>query len=120
MVTRTHYRIVNPLTDPADAILNGTVLSTYTAPLTYDSQTGRAASVLVTVSMKVALTDKQGNFSIRIRLMCFASQYQVCVNSQLLEEIHPHLQRLSQESPAPWSRTFWRILMRAFAQTTVS
>ena len=55
MVTRTRYHIVNSSTDPADATLSGTVLSTSTAPLTYDSQTGRAASVLVTVSMKLSV-----------------------------------------------------------------
>ena len=48
-ITRTHYHIANDVRDPADATLQGTVLSTYMAPLTYDSQTGRAASVLVTV-----------------------------------------------------------------------
>src|SRR5438309_10799254 len=58
-VTRTHYHIANDGSD-ADATLRGTILSTYTAPLTYDSQTGRAASVLVTVSMTVSLTDRTG------------------------------------------------------------
>src|SRR5215469_10002395 len=43
MVTRTHYHVVNTA-DDADAVLHGTVLSTSTTPLTYDSQTGRAAS----------------------------------------------------------------------------
>ena len=38
-VTRTHYHIANDGSD-ADATLRGTILSTYTAPLTYDSQTG--------------------------------------------------------------------------------
>src|SRR5213595_2664606 len=52
--TRTNYRLTtNP--GSADAILRGTVVSTYSTPLTYDSKTGRAASVLVIVSMKVAL-----------------------------------------------------------------
>jgi outer membrane lipopolysaccharide assembly protein LptE/RlpB len=60
LVTRTHYRVLNQVNDDADAALRGTVLSTYTTPLTYDSQTGRAASVLVVISQKVALTDKQG------------------------------------------------------------
>ena len=61
MVTRTHYRIVNQASDAADATLHGTVTSIYTSPLTYDSHTGRAASVLVVVAMKVSLTDKQEN-----------------------------------------------------------
>src|SRR5690242_9067040 len=59
MVTRTRYRIISN-GDDADAILKGIVLSTYTTPMTYDSKTGRAASVLVVISLDVSLTDKQG------------------------------------------------------------
>ncbi len=59
-VTRTHYHVVNQLNDDADAALRGTVLATYTTPLTYDSQTGRAASVLVVISMKCLVTRQAG------------------------------------------------------------
>ncbi len=98
MVTRTHYHVVNSSTDPADATLSGTVLSTYTAPLTYDSQTGRAASVLVTVSMKVALTDKQGKVLYQNPSYVFREQYQVSRElASFFEEDSPALQRLSQE-----------------------
>ena len=97
MVTRTHYHIVNSSTDPADATLKGTVLSTYTAPLTYDSQTGRAASVLVTVSMKVTLTDKQGKVLYQNPSYVFRDQYQVSRElTSFFEEDSPALQRLSQ------------------------
>lgn len=97
MVTRTHYHVVNS-SDPADATLKGTVLSTYTAPLTYDSQTGRAASVLVTVSMKVALTDKQGKVLYQNPSYVFREQYQVSRElASFFEEDSPALQRLSQE-----------------------
>ena len=97
MVTRTHYHIVNSSTDPADATLTGTVLSTYTAPLTYDSQTGRAASVLVTVSMKVTLTDKQGKVLYQNPSYVFRDQYQVSRElTSFFEEDSPALQRLSQ------------------------
>jgi len=60
MVTRTHYHILNEPSDSADATLRGTVISTSTSPLTYDSQTGRASSALVVVTAKVTLTDRQG------------------------------------------------------------
>jgi hypothetical protein len=36
LVTRTHYHVINQVDDDADAVLHGTVLSTYTTPLTYD------------------------------------------------------------------------------------
>jgi len=98
MVTRTHYHIVNSSADPADATLRGTVLSTNSAPLTYDSQTGRAASVLVTVSMKVALTDKQGKVLYQNPSYVFREQYQVSRElASFFEEDSPALQRLSQE-----------------------
>jgi outer membrane lipopolysaccharide assembly protein LptE/RlpB len=98
MVMRTHYHVVNSASESADATLNGTVISTYTAPLTYDSVTGRAASVLVTVSMKVALTDKQGKVLYENPSYIFREQYQVSreLNS-FFEEDSPALQRLSRE-----------------------
>ncbi|MBV8051361.1 MAG: LptE family protein, partial [Acidobacteriaceae bacterium] len=60
MVTRTNYHVVSKVDDDADATLRGTVLSTYTTPLTYDSTTGRAATVLVVISMSVSLQEKNG------------------------------------------------------------
>src|SRR6202051_1083406 len=56
--TRTHYRIVNDTGADADATLRGTVLSTTASPLTYDTSSGQAASILVVVSMKVSLIDR--------------------------------------------------------------
>jgi outer membrane lipopolysaccharide assembly protein LptE/RlpB len=98
MVTRTHYHVVHTDAEAADATLAGTVLSTYTAPLTYDSQTGRAASVLVTVSMKVTLTDKQGKVLYQNPSYVFRDQYQVSRElASFFEEDSPALQRLSQE-----------------------
>src|SRR5437762_10041792 len=38
--TRTNYHLISA-PESADAVLTGTVLSTYTTPLTYDSKTGR-------------------------------------------------------------------------------
>ncbi len=96
-VTRTHYHIANDGTD-ADATLRGTILSTYTAPLTYDSQTGRAASVLVTVGMKVSLTDRQGKVLFENPSYVFREQYEVSRElSSFFEEDSPALQRLSRD-----------------------
>ena len=95
--TRTNYRITtNP--GSADATLRGTVLSTYTTPLTYDSKTGRAASVLVIVSMKVALSDRQGKILYQNPSYTFREQYQVSQElSSFFEEDSPAFQRLSRE-----------------------
>ena len=98
LTTRTHYHIVNTTSDSADATLNGTVTSSSAAPLTYDSQTGRAASVLVIVGMKISLTDRQGKVLYQNPAYVFREQYQV--SSQLasfFEEDSPALERLSRE-----------------------
>jgi outer membrane lipopolysaccharide assembly protein LptE/RlpB len=95
--TRTKYHITS---DPgaADAVLRGTVVSTYTSPLTYDSKTGRAASVLVIVGMKVSLSDKQGKILYENPGYTFREQYQVSQElSSFFEEDSPAFQRLSRE-----------------------
>ena len=98
MVTRTNYHILNQTNEAADATLRGTVLSTYSAPLTYDSQTGRAATVMVTVSMKVSLTDRHGKVLYRNPAYVFHEQYQVSQElTSFFEEDSPALERLSRE-----------------------
>jgi outer membrane lipopolysaccharide assembly protein LptE/RlpB len=98
MVTRTHYHILNQTEDGADAILRGEVLASNASPLTYDSQTGRAASVLVTVSMKVSLTDKAGKVLYQNPAYLFHEQYQVSRElTSFFEEDSPALQRLSRD-----------------------
>lgn len=108
--TRTKYRITSK-PDDSDAILRGTVLSTYTTPLTYDSQTGRAASVLVIVSMKVSLTDQQGKVLYQNPSYVFREQYQVSQElSSFFEEDSPAFQRLSRE----FARTLVSNILEAF------
>jgi outer membrane lipopolysaccharide assembly protein LptE/RlpB len=98
LVTRTHYHVLNEADQAADATLRGTVLSSSASPLTYDSQTGRAASVLVIVGMKVSLTDKQGKVLYQNPSYVFREQYQVSRElSSFFEEDSPAMQRLSRE-----------------------
>lgn len=98
MTSRTHYHVLNQDSSDADAILHGTVLSTAASPLTYDSQTGRASSVLVTVSMSVNLTDKHGKVLYENPSYVFRQQYQVSrALTSFFEEDTPAVQRLSQE-----------------------
>ena len=97
LVTRTHYHILNEASDSADATLHGTVLSTYTSPLTYDSTTGRAASVLVIITMKVSLKDKQGKVLYDNPSYLFREQYQVASNvTSFFEEDTTAVARLSR------------------------
>jgi outer membrane lipopolysaccharide assembly protein LptE/RlpB len=98
MVTRTNYHVISRAGDDADATLRGTVLSTYTTPLTYDSTTGRAASVLVVISMSVSLQDKQGKVIYQNPSYLFREQYEVSRDpSSFFEEDTPALQRLSRD-----------------------
>ena len=96
--TRTRYRILNDSSDDADATLRGTVLSTAASPLTYDTATGRAASVLVVVSMKVVLTDRNGKVLYQNPAYLFREQYEVSQDlSSFFEEDSPAFRRLSQD-----------------------
>ena len=108
--TRTTYRVVTQ-PDSADAVLRGTVLTTSTTPLTYDSKTGRAASVLVIVSMSVSLKDKQGKVLYQNPAYVFREQYQVSQElSSFFEEDSPAFQRLSRE----FARTLVSNVLEAF------
>jgi outer membrane lipopolysaccharide assembly protein LptE/RlpB len=98
MVTRTHYHILNEASDSADATLRGTVVSTSTSPLTYDSQTGRASSALVVLTARVTLTDRNGKVLYENPSYLFREEYQVSRElSSFFEEDSPALERLSRE-----------------------
>ena len=96
--TRTRYHIVSdPSADP-DAVLRGTVLSTAATPLTYDTASGRAASVLIVVSMRVALTDRSGKVLYQNPAYLFREQYEVSQDlASFFEEDSPAFRRLSQD-----------------------
>jgi outer membrane lipopolysaccharide assembly protein LptE/RlpB len=96
--TRTHYRVLNDPTEAADATLRGTVISASSTPLTYNTSTGQAASVLVVVSMRVALTDRQGKVLYQNPAYLFREQYEVSQNlTSFFEEDSPAFRRLSQD-----------------------
>ena len=95
--TRTRYHVVS---DPrsADATLRGTVLAALATPLTYDTTTGRASTVLVVVSMEVVLTDTKGRPLYQNPSYVFREQYQVSQQlSTFFEEDSPAFKRLSGE-----------------------
>lgn len=109
--TRTRYHILSDATDDADAILQGTVLSTTASPLTYDTSTGRAASVLVVVSMRVSLKDRSGKVLYQNPAYLFREQYEVSQDlSSFFEEDSPAFRRLSQD----FARTLVANIMEGF------
>ena len=97
-VTRTKFKVVSDPQAESDATLKGTVVSTTVAPLTYDSQSGRASSALVTVNLKVSLTDKSGKVLFDNPNYVFREQYQVSRDiASFLDEESPALERLSRD-----------------------
>jgi outer membrane lipopolysaccharide assembly protein LptE/RlpB len=108
--TRTNYHVTS---DPrsADATLRGTVTAATTTPLTYDSTTGRASTVLVIVSMSVTLTDEKGRVLYQNPSYVFREQYQVSQElSTFFEEDSPAFRRLSGE----FARTLVSNILEAF------
>ena len=108
--TRTKYRIVsNP--ENADAIMRGTVVSTQIEPLTYDSRTGRASSGVVTIRVRVSLTDSKGNMLYQNQNYLFRDQYQISSQvSNFFEEEDPAFDRLSRD----FARTLVSNVLEAF------
>jgi outer membrane lipopolysaccharide assembly protein LptE/RlpB len=96
--TRTQFHIVHETNADADAVLRGTVLSASTTPLAYDSQTGRVASALVTVSMQVTLTDRDGKVLFQNPSYLFHEQYELSRDlPTFFEEDSPAVDRLSRD-----------------------
>jgi outer membrane lipopolysaccharide assembly protein LptE/RlpB len=97
-VNRTHYRIVNHESGDADATLRGTVISTQLTPVAYDSVTGRAASAIIVVNMKVSLVGRDGKLLFDNPNYSFREQYQISREiTSFFEEESPAIDRLSQD-----------------------
>ena len=110
-LARTHYKIANDAGQSADAVLKGTVVSAQAAPLTYDAQTGRISSAVVTVSMKVSLVDHNGHTFFENQNYTFRQQYQVSREvTSFFEEETPALQRMSLD----FARTLVGDILEAF------
>jgi outer membrane lipopolysaccharide assembly protein LptE/RlpB len=98
LIGRTHYRVLTDSASAPDASLSGTVLSAQATPLTYDAQSGRISSAVVTVTMKVSLVDRSGHVLFENQNYSFRQQYQVSREvTSFFEEGTPALQRLSRD-----------------------
>lgn len=110
-LARTRYQVANDAGTSADAVLKGIVVSAQAAPLTYDAQTGRISSAVVTVSMKVSLVDHSGHTFFENQNYTFRQQYQVSREvTSFFEEETPALQRMSQD----FARTLVGDILEAF------
>jgi outer membrane lipopolysaccharide assembly protein LptE/RlpB len=110
-VSRTRYRVVNSATDNTDATLKGVVVSTLAAPLTYDANTGRASSAVVTITMRVSLVDHSGRVLFENPNYTFREQYQVSREiDSFFDEETPALQRMSRD----FARTLVSDILEAY------
>ena len=108
---RTQYHVVHDANADADAVLKATVLSASASPLVYDSTTGRAVSALVTVSVQVTLTDRQGKVLFQNPSYLFHDQYEISRDlPSFFQEDSPAVDRLSRD----FARTLVANILEAY------
>ena len=97
-LARSSYHVVS---DPSagDAVLNGEVTSLESVVAVFDSTTGRATSMLVTVRMKVWLVDRETKTEIyRNDNFLFRQPYAISADvPNFFDEQNPALDRLSRD-----------------------
>jgi outer membrane lipopolysaccharide assembly protein LptE/RlpB len=100
-LAKTSYRVVP---DPAngDAVLRGKVLSLEAAPLLFDTATGRATTMLVTVKCEITLEEREsGKILYHTDNFLFRNQYEISMDvKSFFEEQDPALERLAQDFAA--------------------
>ena len=108
---RTQYRVIHEASGDADAVLKATVLSASANPLVYDSTSGRAVSALVTVSVQVTLTDRQGKVLFENPSYLFHDQYEISSDlPSFFQEDSPAVDRLSRD----FARTLVANILEAY------
>ncbi len=96
--TRTRYRVLTNAQGDADATLRGTVLTQTSVPLTYDSTTGETSSYLLTITVKVVLTARDGHVLYQNDALSYREQYQSTQDlSGFIREDPPAVQRLARD-----------------------
>jgi outer membrane lipopolysaccharide assembly protein LptE/RlpB len=100
-LARSAYRVVSD-PDAGDAVLNGEVTSLESVVAVFDSTTGRATSMLVTVRMKVWLVDRETKAEIyRNDNFVFRQPYAISTDvPNFFDEQNPALDRLSRDFSA--------------------
>ena len=100
-LARTPYRVIS---DPAngDAVLRGKVLSLEAVPLLFDTATGRATTMLVSVKCEVTFEEREtGKVLYHTDNFLFRNQYEISTDvKSFFEEQDPALDRLAQDFAA--------------------
>jgi outer membrane lipopolysaccharide assembly protein LptE/RlpB len=97
-LARTQYKIVSNATD-GDAVLRGKVVSVEAVPLLFDTQTGRATTMLVTVKCEVSLTESATDKVLyHSENFVFRNEYEISTDvPSFFEEQDPALDRLAED-----------------------
>ena len=100
-LAKTPYRVVS---DPAngDAVLRGKVLSVEAVPLLFDTATGRATTMLVSLKCEVTFEEREtGKVLYHTDNFLFRNQYEISTDvKSFFEEQDPALDRLAQDFAA--------------------
>jgi hypothetical protein len=98
LLVNTRYRVVP---DPADgdAVLRGVVTAVGGGVVVFDQSTGRATTVLVTVTMQARLEDRQtGNVLYRNDNFVFREPYEISTDvPSFFEESGPAMDRVARD-----------------------
>jgi outer membrane lipopolysaccharide assembly protein LptE/RlpB len=105
LATRTRLRVTPGAGDDADAVLHGTILKEYVAPLTYNSSTQQSSSFLITMVVSVTVNSRDGKVLYENKNYVYREQYQSTTD----------LPTFFEENPAAMER-----LSRAFARQLVA
>lgn len=97
-LAKTPYRVV-PESANGDAVLRGKVLSLEAVPLLFDTATGRATTMLVTVKCEVTFEEREtGKVLYHTDNFIFRNQYEISTDvKSFFEEQDPALDRLAQD-----------------------
>lgn len=95
---RAQFRVTPEASPDADAVLHGTILKEYVAPLTYNSSTQQSSSFLITVVVSVTLTARDGSSLYENKNYVFRQQYQSTSDlPTFLQENPAAVERLSRD-----------------------
>lgn len=97
-LARTKYRLV-PSEDGADAVLHGEITDIVATPLLFDAASGHVTTMLVTMKIKVTLTDEQTKKPVyQNDNFVFRDEYQVSGDvNRFFQEESPALDRMSRD-----------------------
>ena len=95
---RTRFRVTPSADENADAVLHGTILKEYVAPLTYNASTQQSSSFLITLVLSVTVNSRDGKVLYENKNYVFRQQYQSTTDlASFIQENPAAMERLSRD-----------------------